>query len=242
MRTIQKLNDVTAAILAGGFGTRLRSVVADRPKVLAEVRGRPFLAFLLDQLAAADIRDVVLCTGYLGEQVQARFGNSYNTLRLFYSQELSPIGTGGALRLAKPLFQSDSVLIMNGDSFFDGDMKTFWAWYCFHEANVAITLTLVPDTKRYGRINMNSEGRILRFEEKGSLEGPGWINAGIYLLKQDLLQSIPTDGTVSLEREMFPKWIGRGFYGYQSSGRFLDIGTPESYSEADKFFSLEELS
>ena len=108
---------VTAAILAGGLGTRLRSVVKDRPKVLAEIRGVPFLTYLLDQLAAAGVRDVVLCTGYMGEQVRSAFGDSYGGMCLSYSQESSPLGTAGALRLALPLFKSSSVLVMNGDSF-----------------------------------------------------------------------------------------------------------------------------
>ncbi len=94
--------NLTATILAGGLGTRLRSVVADRPKVLAEIHERPFLAYLLDQLAAAGVRNVVICTGYLGERVRAIFGNSYGEMQLHYSQESSPMGTAGALRLALP--------------------------------------------------------------------------------------------------------------------------------------------
>ena len=101
---MESLSGVTAAILAGGLGTRLRSVVADRPEVLAQVGGRPFLAYLLDQLAVSGIKNVVLCTGYLGEQVQAVFGVSYRSLCLSYSPESAPLGTAGALRLALPLF------------------------------------------------------------------------------------------------------------------------------------------
>ena len=93
------LKDVPAAILVGGFGSRLRPIVADRPKVLAQIHGKPFLTYLLDQLISADIECVVLCTGYMGEQVQATFGNYYRHLRLFYSQEPSPLGTGGLYNL-----------------------------------------------------------------------------------------------------------------------------------------------
>jgi D-glycero-alpha-D-manno-heptose 1-phosphate guanylyltransferase len=110
-------SEVTAAVLAGGLGTRLRSVVDDRPKVLAQVHARPFLMFLLDQLAAADFRSVVLCTGYLGEQIQRTFGETYKCLRILYSQEPKPLGTGGALRFALPQITSDPVLVLNGDSF-----------------------------------------------------------------------------------------------------------------------------
>jgi NDP-sugar pyrophosphorylase family protein len=103
---------MTVVILAGGLGTRLRSVVADKPKVLARVHGKPFLSLLLDQLAAAGIRSAVLCTGYLGEQVQAEFGDSYGSIRLAYSQESSPLGTAGALRLALPIINTNCVLVL----------------------------------------------------------------------------------------------------------------------------------
>src|SRR5947208_1434645 len=108
------LSGVVAAILAGGFGTRLRSVVADRPKPLATISGRPFLAYQLDQLAAVGLRRVVLCTGYRGDQVEATFGRHYAGMRLEYSLEAAPLGTAGALRLALPLLDSDHVLVMNG--------------------------------------------------------------------------------------------------------------------------------
>ncbi len=230
---------VTAAILAGGLGTRLRSVVADRPKVLAEIRGRPFLLYLLDQLVAAGIRYVVLCTGYLGEQVWAMFGDSYGSLRLAYSQEPSPLGTAGALQLALPLFKSDSVLVINGDSYCEVNLKTFWAWHCAQGADATLLLTEVPDTARYGRVHVDADGAVVSFNEKGGENSPGWISAGIYLLKRHLFLTIPESGAVSLEREMFHAWIGQGLYGYQSKGRFLDIGTPEAYAAAEQFFALE---
>ena len=236
---MQDLANVTAAILVGGLGTRLRSVVADRPKVLAEIRERPFLAYLLDELAGAGVRTVVLCTGYLGEQVQALFGDSYGSLRLVYSRESSPLGTAGALRLALPLFKSDSVLVMNGDSFCQANLRAFWAWHCAQGADATLLLTRMPDTKRYGRVHVDEDGLVLRFDEKGHNGGPGWINAGIYLLNHRLLLTIPASGAVSLEREVFPAWIGRGLYGYRSEARFLDIGTPEAYAVAEQFFPPE---
>lgn len=234
-----KTLEVTAAILAGGLGTRLRSVVADRPKVLAEVGGRPFLAYLLDQLAEAGVRDVVLCTGYLGGQVRAMFGESYRSLGLAYSQESSPLGTGGTLRLAFPFFRSDTVLVMNGDSFCEADLRTLWAWHCARGAEATLVLTEMADTRRYGRVHVNADGLVLGFDEKGDQSVRGWISAGIYLLHHRLLRAIPESGAVSLEREMFPSWVGRGLYGYRSEGRFLDIGTPETYAMAELFFAQD---
>ncbi len=234
---MKDLSSVTAVILAGGLGTRLRSMVTDRPKVLAEIRGRPFLSYLLDQLNGGGITYVVLCTGYLGEQLQGMFGDSYGSLRLVYSQELSPLGTAGALRLAQPLFKSDPVLVMNGDSFCQTNLRAFWAWHRVHGANATLLLNEVLDTRRYGRVQVDACGMVLAFDEKGRKSGQGWINAGIYLINHSLLLTIPASGTVSLEREIFPAWIGRGLYGYRGEGRFLDIGTPEDYLKAQRELS-----
>lgn len=233
---IQGLASVTAAILAGGLGTRLQPVVADRPKVLAEIRGRPFLAHLLDYLAAAGLKHVVLCTGYLGEHVRAAFGDSYGDLRLVYSLETTPLGTAGALSLALPLLKSDPVLVINGDSFCDAELDVCWAWHQARKANATLVLARMSDTARYGRVHTAADGTILSFAEKSKQSGPGWINAGIYLLAQSLLLTIPRSTVVSLESDMFPVWIGQGFSGYQCPGRFLDIGTPEGYKAAENFF------
>ncbi len=223
------LSSVTTAILAGGLGTRLRPRLADQPKVLANVRGRPFLSYLLDQLENHEVRDVILCTGHLGEQVRTAFGDSYGKLRLAYSQELSPLGTAGALRLALPLLLSESVLVMNGDSFCDVDLGAFFSWHDMRMANGSLVLVRKSDTTRSGRVEVDAGGRVARFEEKGMQAGPGCINAGIYLLTRRLLQTMPVGGAASLERELLPGWIKHGLYGYQSGGRFLDIGTPEGY-------------
>ena len=235
-KPVEDLAAITAAILVGGLGTRLRPVVADRPKVLAPVRGRPFLEYLFDQLRAAGIRSVVLCNGYLGEQLCARWGAMYENLALHYSQETAPLGTAGALRLVLPLLQSDPVLVLNGDSFCQVQLPAFYAWYLRCQADAALVATSVPDAARYGKVVFDEEARVVGFEEKGQAAGPGWINAGIYLLRRPLVAEIPENRMVSLERELFPRWIGRGFYAYQSDGGFLDIGTPASYTRAERFF------
>jgi len=227
----------TAVILAGGLGTRLRSVVADRPKILAPVQGRPFLALLLDRLAEAGLREAVLCVGYRSEQVEAAFGASYAGMRLAYSAEPSPLGTGGALRRALPLLKSDPVLVMNGDSFCRADLPLFWQWHHARNAAATLLLTRVPDTRPYGRVQRDDRGLVELFEEKGEQGGPGWINAGIYLIGRRVLEEIPGGRAVSVEREVFPCWIGRGLYGCPGEGPFLDIGTPASFAAADEFFS-----
>lgn len=238
-RIVKSLRQITAVILAGGLGMRLRSLVSDRPKVLAEVRGYPFLTYIFDQLIAFGLKHVVLCTGYLGEQVEATFGDSYGSLHLVYSQESLLRGTAGALRLALPFFKSDPVLVMNGDSFCEENLNAFYSWHCAQGANATLLLSKVPDTKRYGQVHTDRAGGVLKFKEKDEKNRPGWINAGIYLISRSLLLTIPESFFVSLEKDMFPGWIGQGLYSYRSRGRFLDIGTPEGYSKAEIFFSLD---
>lgn len=234
---MQEVSSVTAAILAGGLGTRLRSVVADRPKILAEIHGRPFLSYLLDQLADAGVRSVVLCTGYMGAKVRAAFGDSHRGVRLVYSQEPSPLGTGGALRFAADHLVSSTVLVLNGDSYCQADVGAFWAAHCAADSRATVLLVRVEDARRFGQVELDEGGRILRFEEKGARTGPGWINAGMYLIDRQWVDTIPSGRAVSLEREVFPAWIDRGLRGWRSSGRFLDVGTPESYRAAERLLA-----
>ncbi len=241
---IQTFADTTALVLAGGLGTRLRSVVSDRPKVLARVAGRPYLAHLLDQLADAGLRRVVLCTGYRADQIQLSFGARYRELDLLYSEEGQPLGTAGALRLALPHADSETLLVLNGDSYCAADLSAFW---CFHEGHsrsapsASLVLTEAAETCRFGRVDINSKGAVTRFLEKGDAGGPGLINAGIYLLDRALVESIPAAQPVSLERDVYPNRIARGLYGFATSSAFIDIGTPESYAAADRFFQTLHL-
>jgi histidinol-phosphate phosphatase family protein len=235
-RTIS-MSEIVVAVLAGGLGTRLRQVVSDRPKVLAEIHGRPFLAYLLDQLAAAGFRRVVLCTGYLGERIYDTFGASYKSLHLFYSREREPLGTAGGLRLASSRLRSDPVLVMNGDSYCAADLRSFFQWHCRREAQASLLLIRVAQPERYGSVNVDNDGAVVEFREKSQRGANGWINAGVYLLSQAVLTSIPEQRKVSLEYDVFRQWIGRGLCGYQTDGAFLDIGTPEDFLRADQFFS-----
>jgi NDP-sugar pyrophosphorylase family protein len=224
--------DIPAVILAGGLGTRLRRVVADRPKVLAEVGGRPFLSILLDQLVRSGVRSALLCTGYLGEQVEVRFGQRYGPLTLRYSRETTPLGTGGALRLAASHIDSSDVLVLNGDSYCDADLPGFTAWHRSHDSCASIVLVQVSDTRRFGRVAVDDSARIVRFSEKSADPGPALINAGIYLLKREVMDMIDPDRPVSLEIDVFPSMIGQGLYGFVSGASLWDIGLPESYERA----------
>ena len=236
-RKTVKLSAITTVILAGGLGTRLRSVISDRPKVLAEVLDRPFLTYLLDQLSFAGARKVILCTGYMGDRVQEVYGNTYKSLHLLYSQEDEPLGTAGALRLALPLIESDHVLVMNGDSYIRTDLSCYVDWFFQIDRNASLFLVKVSDISRYGMVKIEKDESVSVFEEKGNAQGSGWINAGVYVLEKSLLAAIPEGKAFSLERQFFPNFVGKGLYGYCFHGKFIDIGIPETYLRAEQFIS-----
>ena len=232
-----ELATTTAVILAGGLGTRLRPVLPGVPKVLAEVRGRPFLTYLLDQLEHYSLARAVLCTGYLAESVREKLGESYRSLSLYYSPEVQLLGTGGAVRQALAYCTSDPVLVMNGDSYVDVDLAGFFTWFRAGNLEAAMVLRRMPDTSRYGRVEAGAGGLVTGFLEKKASGGPGWINSGVYLLRKNVLLSLAEGQFSSLERDLFP-WLASEarLYGYPTVGKFIDIGTPESYSSAEEFF------
>jgi NDP-sugar pyrophosphorylase family protein len=216
----------------------LRATVPDRPKVLAAVHDRPYLTYLLDQLAGFSLGEVVLLTGYQADQVESTLGDIYGGMHLHYSPEPEPLGTAGAIRRALPKLTGPLVLLLNGDSFCDVDLAALLAFHRRKAADLSLVLTQVLDTSRYGAARVTGSGRVLCFDEKGQQDGPGWINAGMYLLARRLIEEIPPSRSVSLERDMIPAWIKRGkrVFGLSCAGRFLDIGTPESYAAAARFF------
>lgn len=230
------MNTIDVIILAGGMGTRLKSVVSDRPKVLASVAGRPFLSILLDQINRAEFNSVILCTGYMADQVEAEFGTKYNGLSLIYSREDIPLDTGGALRNTMSLILSETIMVMNGDSFIDVDLNLFLQWFAGKGCDAALVLTKMNDASRYGLVDVDINGLITAFQEKNTKGCPGRINAGVYLFKKKVVETIPQGRSFSLEREFFPSLAGRELYGYRTEGKFIDIGLPESYAAAEQFF------
>lgn len=234
---------LTALILAGGQGLRLRSIVNDRPKVLAPVAGRPFLAYLLDRLADQGCGRVVISTGYRSEQIEDAFGARYRDVSLIYSREAVPLGTAGALRLAAPLLDTEPVLVLNGDSYCGFMLAPFLRWHRRCVSAASIWLTQVADARRFGRVRVAHDETVLSFEEKpkcaadSPVAASHWVNTGVYSLSQQFLASIPPDRATSLEREIFPAWLGRGLHGYCRQIPFIDIGTPESYAAAEAFLA-----
>lgn len=220
-----------AIILAGGEGTRLREVVSDVPKPMAPVAGKPFLEYLILQLKQGGIREIILSTGYKRETVKAYFGTGERWgVRISYSEEEFPLGTGGALRKASVLPDAPDagpVLVLNGDSFLEIDLRALAAFHAGKNARATMGLVFLEDTSRYGRVETDSAGQVIAFAEK-SAGSPGRINGGVYVFGRDILASIP-EGKVSLETEVLPLLVGRGLYGMETKGFFRDIGIPHDY-------------
>jgi D-glycero-alpha-D-manno-heptose 1-phosphate guanylyltransferase len=229
--------EVAAVVLAGGLGTRLQSVVADRPKVLASVGGRPFLTYLLDQLQDAGVRHVVLATGHMAEKFADDIGSTYRELKIVYAHEQSPLGTGGAIKFAGGFADADQLLVMNGDSYFDVDLAAYLQWHESGGQDVSLLLVRVPDAARYGTVLVRDDGRVQAFLEKCAESGPGLINAGVYMINRQMLAHIP-DRKCSIERDVFPQWIDKfNVRGYVTDGAFLDIGVPEDYQRSHDFMA-----
>lgn len=229
-------------ILAGGLGTRLRSVLPDRQKVLAPVAGDPFVTRLFALLARHGARRCVLALGHRAEDAlpllpvwRERFG-----LEIVPSIEDRPLGTGGALRLALDQCRGDTVLAMNGDSYVDADLSGLAQAHARHGGAATLCAARVPDVGRYGQIDWDeASGRILAFREKSAAHAgqPGWINAGIYLLARRLIEAIAPGCAASLEKDVLAARLAEGIHAYPCPGAFIDIGLPETYGASAEFFS-----
>ena len=230
--------DITAVVLCGGLGTRLREVLPNKPKVLAEINGVPFIYYLLRKIEKTGCRIVILCTGHLAEQVESLLGNKYRELTIVYSKESNPMGTGGALLNAEQYITTNYALVMNGDSFVECDFRDYYYWHIKVGATISMIVKETSDTSRYGSLSLSVEDRITKFQEKVcNYEREGkFINAGVYLMDHRIFQKIPKKLPVSLEKEVFPNLLSDGVFGYRIDGHFIDIGTPESLVEARAYF------
>jgi D-glycero-alpha-D-manno-heptose 1-phosphate guanylyltransferase len=230
------MKNIKAILLVGGLGTRLRSVIASKPKVLASIGNRSFLELLVRQLSSQGIRQMVMCTGYLAEQIESQFGDGSKwNVSFEYSKEGTPLGTAGAVNLARSYVEHCSeFLVLNGDSFLEINYETLISFHRRQSHAVAtIAVTRVLDASRYGTVNIDSASRINGFAEKTGNTAPGLINGGVYVFNRAIWKYIP-DGASSLEREVFPRLIDAGVYACEQRGMFIDIGTPADYSRAQE--------
>jgi NDP-sugar pyrophosphorylase family protein len=235
---VKCLIELDVVVLAGGLGTRLHPVLKDLPKVMAPVNGRPFLDYLLEQVRSSGARRVVLALGHLSGAVQDYIATrERDGLDIVLHIESEPRGTGGGLREVLHLTESETVLGMNGDAFTRADLGQFLDFHRARKAAISLLLTHVPNVGRYGLVDADDDGLVRSFDEKPeSSESGGYINAGVYLFERLAIEPIPVGRPVSLETEVFPQACGRGLYAMKGDFPFIDIGTPEAYESAARFF------
>ncbi len=229
-----------AIVLAGGLGTRLRKVVKDVPKPMADINGKPFLEYLLAFLAKQGIEKVILSVGYKYEIIKNYFGNSFLDMELLYSIENEPLGTGGGIRKSLFLVDSKVFFVVNGDTFFDVDLKKLFLFHKKKNSVLSVALKPMKSFDRYGSVKLDENKRIIDFEEKKYYVS-GLINGGIYLLNKNFFMSFNLREKFSFEKDFLEKYYTMyDFYGLSFDDYFIDIGIPEDYERAKENFKRFE--
>ncbi|MBU0778357.1 nucleotidyltransferase family protein [Patescibacteria group bacterium] len=223
------LKEIDAVILCGGLGTRLKPVVSDRPKVLAKIGDIAFLDVLLSSLAKYELKNIILCVGYLKEQIKAHFNSNYN---IKFSEEDEPLGTGGALKKAKPLIKSNPFIVLNGDSICNINFREFFNFHINKKGILSMVLARSKAVQDFGNVMLDSSQRITSFKEKVVCRNECLINAGIYIMKKEIFSYMPDEKHFSLEYDLFSGLIEGDCYGFITESELIDIGTPERYEKA----------
>lgn len=219
-------------VLAGGLGTRLQGVIGAYPKCMAEVNGRPFLAYVFDYLAQQHCVQAILSLGFKHEVVTEWVDKQELPFVVDYVVEKEPLGTGGGLRLALQQASADNVVVVNGDTLFMVDLEKMMNFHLAQHSCTTLALKKMHAFDRYGVVNTNDNGLITSFEEKTYRE-EGMINGGVYIVNQKNILSKHLPVKCSMEKDYLEKYAAEGkFYGFESDGYFIDIGVPEDYERA----------
>lgn len=214
-----------AIILAGGFGTRLKHVVSDVPKPMAPIGDKPFLEYILEDLNKKGVIHVVLAVGYMKEKIEEYFKNQYKNIKISYSEENSPLGTGGAIKKAVSKCREEDIFVVNGDTFYDVDLEKMKKFHIENKSSLTIAVKEMENFDRYGSLIIENN-KIVKFEEKKPML-KGKINGGIYLIKKNIFQGIEQE-SFSFEKEILENERTEK-YAYENNGYFIDIGIPEDY-------------
>lgn len=227
-----------AVILAGGFGTRLQTVVNDVPKPMAPINNEPFLNYVFNYLKHYHIQHVVLSTGYLSEKILDYYKTEFNGIKISYAKEDSPLGTGGGIRLAMEKCNTKDVLVLNGDSFFDVNINSHFNSHQIKKSDCTLALRKVDNAARYGTIILGDSNIIEAFKEKDNIEQSGLINGGVYIINRELfLNKTEVLKPFSIEKDFYEKRIAElNMFGFEYEGYFIDIGIPEDYKKAKDEF------
>lgn len=223
-------------ILAGGFGTRLKSVINDKPKCLAEVNERPFISYLIDSLLKYNYDKFIFSLGYLKDNVIDYIKTSYPNLNAIFSVEKYPLLTGGAIRLALDYVESDSVLILNADTYLGVDLNRLYQYHMNEDSDVTITLKPMHNFDRYGSVKFDSNNKIYSFEEKKFIDF-GYINCGYIYLKKQIISKYLLNIPFSFENDFIKDNINQiNINAFIDDSYFIDIGIPEDYLKANLDF------
>ena len=223
-------------ILAGGFGTRLKSVVVDKPKCLAEVNQVPFISYLVDSLIQYNFDRFVFSLGYLKDDVIDYINEYYPNLNVIFSVEEKPLLTGGAIRLALEHVVSDSVLILNADTYLGVNLDLLYDYHLNLNSDITMTLKPMKNFDRYGSVKFDNQKKIYSFEEKKYIEF-GYINCGYIYLKKEILKCFQINTPFSLENDFINKKINEiNINAFIDNSYFIDIGIPEDYLKANEDF------
>jgi NDP-sugar pyrophosphorylase family protein len=228
-------------ILAGGYATRLRPLSYALPKLLFPVGGVPVLEQTIDHLSSFGVDEVILAVKYLADELRQHFGEEYHGVKVRYSLEPKPLGTGGPIAFARKYYGNETLLAMNGDIFAEININAMKKVHESHGATATIALHEVDDPTRFGVARLDEQSRIRQFVEKPKLaDAPSrLINAGTYLLEPGAVDRIPRGRKVIIEREVFPALANEGtLFGYVHSGTWFDIGNIEDFRNAN--FALLE--
>ncbi len=243
---MDKFNFCDLLILAGGLGSRLRSEVGSSQKTMAQVGGRPFLDLLIDHVIGQGFQRIILCTGYDADKVESYYHGRDLDLHIDFSREEEKLGTGGAIKNAAELIESEHFFAMNGDSFCPLDFASFLSFHQEKQAKASIAISKVKNIQDYGSILIHPETKqITFFAEKISSDAVSsqgrqpFVNNGIYCFNKDIFAMMPKESKFSLEEDLFPYLTGGPFYGFEVPQNFLDIGTPERYQKAKEKYSQE---
>lgn len=223
-----------ATILVGGLGIRLRSIVKDIPKPLADVGGKPFLWYLIKKLLQEDVKRIILAAGYRADLIKCFVSEFFHNENIEVVVEREPLGTGGALRLSMKFVNNDYFFLLNGDSRFDINLREFEAdSLSIGDFDVSIALCEMENPERFGVVEIDKYFRVTRFSEKGLEKDTNYINAGVYIVKKyvlkDYLRNFPDK--FSFENDVLQK-LDLQIIGIPYKGNFIDIGLPEDYIKA----------
>jgi len=227
-------------ILAGGFGTRLQSVVNDLPKSMANIADKPFLHHLFNYIEKEGFSHVILSLGYKSETVISWLADQKRPFEISYVIENTPLGTGGAIRYAFESIEAQNTFVFNGDTFFDVDTNSQLVFHKTENADITIALKEMEDFDRYGSVQIAEHNRITKFNEKQYCK-KGLINGGVYIINKDIFSRLNLPERFSFEKDIIESYIDDlVIYGYEQKGYFIDIGIPSDYEKANIDFKTRE--